>query len=194
MQSGFILFSRVPFLSFLGVRSDTMSLAQRVRDHRYTRGWGPDELAHKAEISRTALYQIESGKTELPRAGTLKRIALALDVSMESLLGHGEPAHAAGNHGSSNGGSKGQGYLADWLPPEGGPMSSAGRLNGKFEPSELSRFGVEYNPYQDGLSPSRENELIMKFRELLATAYGEPMARIVEEAHRMLPQASLAGR
>ena len=65
-----------------------MSLAQRVRDYRYSKGWGPDELASRAAISRTALYQIESGKTELPRAGTLRRIALALDVSMETLLGH----------------------------------------------------------------------------------------------------------
>ena len=66
------------------------SLAQRVRDYRYSKGWGPDELASRAAISRTALYQIESGKTELPRAGTLRRIALALDVSMETLLGHPE--------------------------------------------------------------------------------------------------------
>jgi len=73
-----------------------MSLAQRVRDFRYTKGWGPDELASRAAISRTALYQIESGKTELPRAGTLRRIALALEVSMESLLGHGD-AGKSGN-------------------------------------------------------------------------------------------------
>src|SRR4051812_49226880 len=71
-------------------RGCTMSLAQRVRDFRYSKGWGPDELASRASISRTALYQIESGKTELPRAGTLRRIALALDVTMESLLGHME--------------------------------------------------------------------------------------------------------
>ena len=44
-----------------------MSLAQRVRDIRYAKGWGPDELANRDEISRTAPYQIESGKTGLPR-------------------------------------------------------------------------------------------------------------------------------
>src|SRR5436305_13009832 len=76
---------------FPPVRMSTMSLAQRVRDYRYSKGWGPDELANRASISRTALYQIESGKTELPRAGTLRRIAMALEVPMESLLGHGEP-------------------------------------------------------------------------------------------------------
>ena len=71
-----------------------MSLAQRVRDFRYSKGWGPDELASRAEISRTALYQIESGKTGLPRAGTLRRIAVALDVSMDELLGNPEPSRA----------------------------------------------------------------------------------------------------
>src|SRR5271168_1614082 len=73
-----------------------MSLAQKVRDFRYSKGWGPDESASRAAISRTALYQIESGKTGLPRAGTLRRLALALDVSMEALLGHGADAGATG--------------------------------------------------------------------------------------------------
>ena len=71
-----------------------MSLAQRVRDIRYAKGWGPDELANRAEISRTALYQIESGKTGLPRAGTLRRIAVALEVPMEDLLGFEERVRA----------------------------------------------------------------------------------------------------
>src|SRR3954466_15886946 len=64
-----------------------MTLAQRVRDQRYARGWGPDELASRASISRTALYQIESGKTEQPRAATVRRIAQALDIPTETLLG-----------------------------------------------------------------------------------------------------------
>ncbi len=63
-----------------------MTLAQRVRDQRYAKGWGPDELAHRASISRTALYQIESGRTEQPRAGTLRRIAQALEIPTETLL------------------------------------------------------------------------------------------------------------
>src|SRR3954465_4065064 len=82
-------------VALLETRTFPMSLAQRVRDHRYTKGWGPDELASRAEISRTALYQIESGKTELPRAGTLRRIAIALEVPMETLLGYQESGNAA---------------------------------------------------------------------------------------------------
>src|SRR3954463_14856792 len=105
-----------------------MTLAKRVRDCRYAKGWGPDELASRAEISRTALYQIESGKTELPRAGTLRRIAMALDVPMESLLGNSEAAAASANPTTpTNGGgaSRSRGGL-DWLPGEGAPMSTMG--------------------------------------------------------------------
>src|SRR5258705_4145691 len=94
-----------------------MSLAQRVRDFRYSKGWGPDELASRAAISRTALYQIESGKTELPRAGTLRRIALALDVSMEILLGHSETGSIAAATARPGRAS------SEWLPAEGGPLT-----------------------------------------------------------------------
>src|SRR3982751_718890 len=102
-----------------------MSLAQRVRDCRYSKGWGPDELASRASISRTALYQIESGKTELPRAGTLRRIALALEVSMESLLGHGESGKPA--PGATPGGaSRKVRSQSGWIPSEGGPLAIPG--------------------------------------------------------------------
>lgn len=63
-----------------------MKLSHRIRQLRYAKGWGPDDLANRANISRTALYQIESGKTGLPRAATLRRIARALGVAPENLL------------------------------------------------------------------------------------------------------------
>lgn len=63
-----------------------MKLSHRIRQLRYAKGWGPDDLASRANISRTALYQIESGKTGLPRAATLRRIARALGVAPENLL------------------------------------------------------------------------------------------------------------
>jgi transcriptional regulator with XRE-family HTH domain len=173
-------------------RGDTMSLAQRVRDYRYTKGWGPDELASRAAISRTALYQIESGKTELPRAGTLRRIALALDVSMETLLGHAEaalaqsfalPQAAAGLPPTRTRG------MSDWYPSEGTPLASMGtRSANKYDVQEGARFAVEH---EVGLV-SRERELVGKFHELLASPLGEPVARIVEETHRLLPQTRLA--
>jgi transcriptional regulator with XRE-family HTH domain len=75
-----------------------MILAKQIRDLRYAKGWGPDDLADRAQISRTAIYQIECGKTETPRAATLRRIARALDVPPEHLLLGlaGEAGHTAG--------------------------------------------------------------------------------------------------
>ena len=174
-----------------------MSLAQRVRDFRYSKGWGPDELANRAAISRTALYQIESGKTELPRAGTLRRIAMALDVSMDTLLGHAETASApvqprparVANTGPSNGWGRANG---DWYPTEGVTMTApAPRLASRFDAQEGPRFGSEYGAtsataFENGPS-SRDRELVLKFQELLGTPYGDAVARIVEETYRLLP-------
>jgi transcriptional regulator with XRE-family HTH domain len=175
-----------------------MSLAQRVRDFRYSKGWGPDELASRAAISRTALYQIESGKTELPRAGTLRRIAMALDVSMDTLLGNAESNTATGARptrpavvGSSTAWSRGN---EEWYPAEGTPMTtSSGRVGGRFENGDGHRFTGEYGATSfDGLSNGRERELVTKFQELLGSPFGDAVARIVDETYRLLPQHASA--
>jgi len=63
-----------------------MKLANRVRELRYKKGWGPEELALHAKVSRTAVYHLESGRTVRPQAGTLRKIARALEVTPEELL------------------------------------------------------------------------------------------------------------
>jgi len=169
-----------------------MSLAQRVRDYRYSKGWGPDELASRAAISRTALYQIESGKTELPRAGTLRRIALALDVSMEILLGHGDAS--PGNSAPTP--ARRVQRNSEWLPSEGGPLAIPGQRGATIENLDGSRFGVEpqhMSAGPDSFLPARERELAWKLHELLASPLGEGIARIVEESYRMLPQGRSNG-
>ncbi len=169
-----------------------MSLAQRVRDYRYSKGWGPDELASRAAISRTALYQIESGKTELPRAGTLRRIALALDVSMETLLGHVDGTNPV--DGATTGANRKPRTNAEWLPSEGGPLAvPTHRAVATVESIEGARFAVEPQSLAthttEGLVPQRERDLAWKLHELLASPLGEGIARIIEESYRILPQA-----
>jgi len=145
-----------------------MTLAQRVRDQRYAKGWGPDELANRASISRTALYQIESGKTEQPRASTLRRIAQALDIPTEALLG---PNLGIVSLNWSNGESLNPTRSAE----------AAGTIP--------SRFRVE-----DSSMPLRGSDLDRKFHELLASPLGEGVARIVEESYRILPRSALESR
>ena len=66
----------------------------RILQQRLVKGWGPDQLAEKAGISRTALYQLESEKTAQPRARTIERVARALGVSVEYLLNGNAPEAA----------------------------------------------------------------------------------------------------
>ena len=140
---------------------------------RYAKGWGPDELAGRAEISRTALYQIECGKTELPRAGTLRRIAQALEVSVDLLLGE---SGAAGFEVGS--------YERDELAREAHFADHA--RNG--HPAGLATAeDEELLPTTIRKAPTaREHELARKFQELLASPLGESVARIVLESHRIL--------
>ncbi len=183
-----------------------ISLAQRVRDFRYSKGWGPDELASRADISRTALYQIESGKTGLPRAGTLRRIAVALDVTMDDLLGPPElPAHqathAVNNHHAFSA-VRGR-ELADWIPAEGGPLAfSANAQHGGTHTQyakltdtmiEEPRFCAE--PPRKSASVGfdslllREGELMSKLHEILRSPLGTGAARIVDELHLIVAKS-----
>jgi len=169
------------------------SLAKRVRDCRYTKGWGPDELASRAEISRTALYQIESGKTELPRAGTLRRIAKALDVSVDVLLGNADMgslqlssfAQGAMESGSASKPER----RPEWMHAEEVSYPKIPRPSESFANPESGEAasGYEAGSAMGYRPPLRERDLTKKLHELLASPLGEGVARIVEESYRMLP-------
>jgi transcriptional regulator with XRE-family HTH domain len=173
-----------------------MSLAQRVREIRYAKGWGPDELANRADISRTALYQIESGKTGLPRAGTLRRIAVALEVPMEDLLVHEDQSSTTSSAASAGGTARRARGLADWAPAEGGPFSIAAGADFKGLNGDESRFAVESSlaSRTNGHEAIylREGELISKLHDLLHSPIGEAVVRIIDELHRVLSRSRAA--
>ena len=146
-----------------------MTLAQRVRDQRYAKGWGPDELASRASISRTALYQIESGKTEQPRAATVRRIAEALSIPTEVLLGPSLGVIGVAWNGSETPTSPN---------PQLRPLAS-----GESEPTAY-RFRFDGQNF----ASQRDRDLERKFHELLNSPLGEGLARILEESYRFLPR------
>ena len=131
-----------------------MNLSRRIRDLRYAKGWGPDELASRAKISRTALYQIERGNTSKPQAGTLRRISRALGVPLEILLE--TPAMTT---------------EGDLLPTAHTTVATA----------------ASSAPSARVPSSDRAEELLEKFRMILASPLAEGVARIVEESFRLLP-------
>src|SRR5579885_2279841 len=177
-----------------------MSLAQRVREFRYSKGWGPDELASRAEISRTALYQIESGKTELPRAGTLRRIAIALDVPMEELLGSTSESEAGSPSGDRPGAGRAGRAKFVWAPAEEGAVRSkvgsafAGRgpsLQDDIRPAtetlvKPKALGTD-KPF------AREGELMSKLHDLLHSHLGECITKIVDDLHQVLSEVRSVG-
>lgn len=170
-----------------------MSLAQRVRDFRYSKGWGPDELASRAEISRTALYQIESGKTGLPRAGTLRRIALALEVPMEDLLGSDvdvEPVHPVTDRTAP---ARAARTNLGWVPSEGGPISLPPSSSfptistAAAEDSRFSRDAIIKSKTHNYEAPfSREGELMSKLHDLVHSPLGGCITGILDELHGLL--------
>ncbi len=131
-----------------------VKLSKKIRDLRYAKGWGPDELADRAKISRTALYQIERGGTSRPQAGTLRRISRALGVPLEALLAAVETSEA------------GDSALSE-------PVTAVA-IGSRSGPTSIA-------------SSERADELIEKFRVLLASPLAEGVARIVEESFRLLP-------
>jgi transcriptional regulator with XRE-family HTH domain len=173
-----------------------MPLAQRVRDMRYAKGWGPDELAARAEISRTALYQIETGKTCQPRAATLRRIAAALGIPIENLI--------IGLHDEADlvtSPSRGPGLIRtqdqyDAAPSEGDTMSLPSRSGVSavsIATDEESRFGVEAelsttNAGRESIFV-KEGELLSKLHDLLHSPIGHGVARILEDLHGFLPRS-----
>lgn len=66
--------------------SDTVS--RSILRIRTSVGISQTLLAYKAGISRSALNAIESGQNRDLRVATLVRIAYALDVTPDALLGH----------------------------------------------------------------------------------------------------------
>jgi transcriptional regulator with XRE-family HTH domain len=137
-----------------------MNLSRKIRDLRYAKGWGPDELASRAKISRTALYQIERGNTSKPQAGTLRRISRALGVPLEILLTSTPISIEEGPPVAAN----------------SGPAPAASGVGA------TSAVGLVRLPSSD-----RADELIEKFRRLLGSPLAEGVARIVEESFRLLP-------
>jgi transcriptional regulator with XRE-family HTH domain len=142
-----------------------MSLAERIRRYRYTKGWGPSELATRARVSRTALFHIERGETLWPRAATLQRIARALGVTIADLLEEcDEPAASASAEGNAR----------------AVPASAQ-------EPGAAPAPATEPRPADGEWEVAWDRELERKVRNLIASPLGHWLAGVVDRAYEVLP-------
>jgi transcriptional regulator with XRE-family HTH domain len=64
-----------------------LSLGNRIKTLREQRGWSIRELSRRANVRQATLSEIESGKRRDMTTETAKRIALALGVGVDFLIG-----------------------------------------------------------------------------------------------------------
>ena len=71
-------------------------IGERVQNVRLMRMWTQARLAQEAGVSPTTISGIETGKIGRPHFGTLGKLARALGVAPEELLGSREPVEQHG--------------------------------------------------------------------------------------------------
>jgi transcriptional regulator with XRE-family HTH domain len=76
------------------------TLGDRLIAARESQGWTQEEVALRAQVPRQAISRLERGERAHVRSDVLGRLAIALEVSADYLLGLDTPAPAHRN-GSS---------------------------------------------------------------------------------------------
>ena len=62
-------------------------LAKKLKEYRKKKDWSQDKLAKLADVTHTTLVKIESGVNKNPTIQTLTKLADALEVSIDELVG-----------------------------------------------------------------------------------------------------------
>ena len=66
--------------------SSKTNLARKVKQLREKLGLSQEKLARLADVSNNTVINIEAGKQDNPTIDTLKKVAKALNVSVEELI------------------------------------------------------------------------------------------------------------
>ena len=77
-------------------------LGERLRAVRESRGLTQEEVALRAHLPRPAISRLERGERTHVRSDVLGRLAIALTVSADYLLGLDTPEHATSNGSSQS--------------------------------------------------------------------------------------------
>lgn len=62
------------------------NLADNLKRLRKTKGFTQEKLARLADLTNNTIIKIEAGKNQNPTLDTLKRIAQALEISVDDLI------------------------------------------------------------------------------------------------------------
>lgn len=61
-------------------------LQENIKKHRKLKGWSQESLSRHAKITYSTLIKIESGVNKNPTLDTVKKIAAALNISIDKLV------------------------------------------------------------------------------------------------------------
>jgi transcriptional regulator with XRE-family HTH domain len=180
-------------------------LAARIRAECNRRGWSLGELARRAGVSRTTLHHLERSRTGRPHIETLRKIAIALDLPVGTLLGE-EPsaAHRAGFSASRRPprDSLPQHFDAPTNPAVAEVMHEQPQLFAGWTQSDfdelVSLFGTG-----NGLTPrgvaraaesiNRRRETIFKLQVVLETHLGKNAIEMIDMLYQLVPPPQLRG-
>ena len=129
-------------------------IGERVENIRRLRMWTQARLAREAGLSPTTVSGIETGKIGRPHFGTLGKLARALGVAPEELLGSGEPVEQQGPAHLSLGWARetGEGEFENGL--EGASLESLDSLSRGLD-VEHERLQRLYGEFLEGSEQGR---------------------------------------
>ena len=130
------------------------NIGERVQNVRRLRMWTQARLAKEAGVSPTTVSGIETGKIGRPHFGTLGKLARALRVAPEELLGSREPVGQQGPVPLSLGWARdtGEGEFESGL--EGASLESLDSLSRGLE-VEQERLQRLYGEFPEGSEQGR---------------------------------------
>ena len=67
--------------------STSQNLANNIKKLREAKGLSQEKLARLADVANNTLIKMESGENQNPTLVTLKKVAKALNVSVDDLIG-----------------------------------------------------------------------------------------------------------
>lgn len=66
--------------------SNNQNLANNIKKLREAKGLSQEKLARLADVANNTLIKMESGENQNPTLNSLKKVAKALDVSVDDLI------------------------------------------------------------------------------------------------------------
>ena len=66
--------------------SNNQNLAKNIKTLREAKGLSQEKLARLADVANNTLIKMESGENQNPTLDTLKKVAKALEVSVDDLI------------------------------------------------------------------------------------------------------------